>query len=341
MDKGSDFPPYLTTLIDSWETSAILRLDEDRLTTRAWNGYKAVGKRDFKYMTPKRRLHADDLPLHLLQAKAFHLVCSPGRCQEIVADITKLRKKIMPPGEYSRPFIIWEPVPDKCTPDELLACTNTLPVVDICSPNHSELAGFMGDDGLDPVTGEISTASVERHVEQLLASLCLQSFTLVIRAAEKGCYIARNGGRRRNPHRSGLKRSKKELLHGGLRPDIDMEALFAGLMQDDDGSIAREEIEVDPGVEKWIPAYHQDATKVVDPTGGGNAFLGALSLALARGQSIEEAAVWGSIAASFVIEQVGLPTLGKDEEGQEVWTGVKVKDRLEEFRQRLSRGRMS
>ena len=337
VDMGSDFPSDVTTLIDSWGTAAVFRKDEDRLTTRAWNGYGAGEKREFAYLTPKRRLHAEDVPPSLLSSKSFHMVCSPARCQEIVTDITRLRKKVMPAEEYMRPFIIWEPVPDKCTPDELLACTNTLPVVDICSPNHAELAGFMGDDGMDPDTGEISTAAVERHCEQLLGSICLQSFTLVVRAAEKGCYIARNGGRRRKPNGGAAKRQKKDHLHGGLRPDIDMEALFAGLTHDEDGSIARDEIEVDAGVEKWIPAYHEDSTRVVDPTGGGNAFLGGLSVALARGKSIEEAVVCGSVSASFVIEQVGLPTLGKDDDGNETWNGQRPDDRVDEFQRRMTK----
>ncbi|KAL2114354.1 hypothetical protein VUR80DRAFT_8869 [Thermomyces stellatus] len=336
VDMGSDFPPDVTTLIDSWETSAVFRKDEGRLTTRAWNGYSTGEKREFAYLTPKRRLNAEDIPPSLLTSKSFHMVCSPARCQEIVADINRLRKMVMSAEEYTRPFIIWEPVPDKCTPDELLACTNTLPVVDICSPNHVELAGFMGDDGMDPETGEVSTAAVERHCEQLLGSICLQSFTLVVRAADKGCYIARNGGRRRKPNGSAAaKRQKKDHLHGGLRPDIDMEALFAGLTHDEDGSIARDEIEVDAGVEMWIPAYHGDASKVVDPTGGGNAFLGGLSVALARGKSIEEAVAWGSVSASFVIEQVGLPTLGRDEDGNETWNGERPDVRLKDFQRRL------
>ncbi|SPO02623.1 related to carbohydrate kinase MAK32 protein [Cephalotrichum gorgonifer] len=339
VDMGTDFPSDLVTLIDSWETSAVLRENPDRLTTRAWNGYGPAEKRDFKYLTPKRRLHADDIPPHLLSSKSFHLVCSPARCQEIVADLTKLRKRLMPPEEYARPFIIWEPVPDKCVPDELLACTNTLPVVDICSPNHTELAGFMADDGLDPVTGEISTAAIERHCEQLLGSICLQSFTLVVRAAEKGCFIARNGGRRRKPNQGAAKRRKKDHLHGNFHSDIDMEALFAGLMQDEDGSIAREEIEVDAGVEKWIPPYHQDSSKVVDPTGAGNTFLGGLAVALARGKSIEGAVIHGTISASFAVEQVGLPTLGHDEHGNETWNGERVDDRLDEFQERLSKQR--
>lgn len=193
----------------------------------------------------------------------------------------------------------------------------------------------MGDDGLDPVTGGISTVAVERACEQLLASMPLQSFSLVVRAGEKGCYVAKNGGRRRtrNPG-STTKRRKKDYVRGGLRPDTDMEALFAGLLQDADGFVAREEIELDPGIEKWIPAYHQDSSKVVDPTGGGNAFLGGLGVALARGENLEDAAAWGSVAASFAIEQVGVPTLGRDAQRQEVWNGQNPHDRLAELKGR-------
>ncbi|KAJ8105637.1 hypothetical protein ONZ43_g7348 [Nemania bipapillata] len=132
-----------------------------------------------------------------------------------------------------------------------------------------------------------------------------------------------------------------------------MEALFAGLLQDPEGSIAREEIEVDPGIERWIPAFHTDTYeedendpvpddegaekgtaeekrkkgKVVDPTGGGNTFLGGLAIALARGKGLEEAAAWGSVAASFAIEQIGMPTLGYDDDGRETWNGVRVDER--------------
>lgn len=194
----------------------------------------------------------------------------------------------------------------------------------------------MGDDGLDPETGEISTVAVERACEQLLASMPLQSFSLVVRAGDKGCYIAKNGGRKRQRDpTSKTKRRKKDYVRGGLRPDTDMEALFAGLLQDADGIVAREEIEVDPGIERWIPAYHGDPSNVVDPTGGGNTFLGGLGVALARGESIEDAATWGTVAASFAIEQVGVPTLGRDADGREAWNGHNVDARLKKFRQRL------
>ncbi|KAK0645592.1 Ribokinase-like protein [Cercophora newfieldiana] len=346
VDQGSDFPGPLTSLIASWETSALLRLDDTRLTTRGWNGYdnpSDPSHRSFRYTTPKKRLIASDLSgTPLLQARAIHLICSPNRCRELVPSIISQRKAESPGTAYTRPLFIWEPVPDLCTPDELLNCTNALPLVDICSPNHAELAGFMGCTGLDPLTNEIDTAQVERACEQLLASMPLQSYTLVVRTGPKGCYVARNGGRKRttpssNPAK-GQPKKKKEYIRGGLQPDTDMFSLFAGLMQDSEGHVAREEIEVDPGIEKWFPAYFGEEEakgKVVDPTGGGNTFLGGLAVALARGKGVEEACAWGNVAASFAIEQVGMPVLGRGEGGEEVWNGAVVEERLRGYLERV------
>lgn len=223
------------------------------------------------------------------------------------------------------------------TPDELLNTTNTLPYVDICSPNHSELASLIGDlgEGIDKATGDVDKSFVEGACEQLLASMPLHSYTLVIRCGAAGCYIAKNGGRTRRP--SIIKRKRPAIhLRGGLTPDIDMMALFEGLM-DGEGSFEREEPVIDRGTELWLPAYHTDSEKVVDPTGGGNAFLGGMAVALARGKGIEEAAGWGSIAASFAIEQVGMPVIKVDEDGNETWNGVKVDDRLQEYRERVQK----
>ena len=102
------------------------------------------------------------------------------------------------------------------------------------------------------------------------------------------------------------------------------------------GSFECEPIPVDPEIERWLPAYFtaKDAKRVVDPTGGGNGFLGGLAVALARGKSLEEAAAWGSVAASFMVEIVGLPVLGQGEEGRETWNGARVEERLQEFMKR-------
>ena len=38
VDRGSDFPPELHSIITSWDTGVSMR-DRDGLTTRGWNGY--------------------------------------------------------------------------------------------------------------------------------------------------------------------------------------------------------------------------------------------------------------------------------------------------------------
>lgn len=86
--------------------------------------------------------------------------------------------------------------------------------------------------------------------------------------------------------------------------------------------------------ERWIPAYHQSEEKVIDPTGGGNSFLGGLAIGMIRTGNVEEAAIWGSVAASFAIEQIGMPTLEKADKG-ETWNGADAFERLREFKDRL------
>lgn len=194
----------------------------------------------------------------------------------------------------------------------------------------------MGDSdlGLDPVTGEVSREAVERACEQLLSSMPLQSYALVIRCGAAGCYLAKNGGRSRRP--SAVKRKRRaNHARGGLTLDMDMESLFAGLLNSD-MSFEREPVQMDAGVERWLPAYFEerDQHRVVDPTGGGNGFLGGLAVAMARGHELEEAACWGSVAASLCIEQVGVPELGVDGDGEETWNGERVDARLKTFMKR-------
>lgn len=93
------------------------------------------------------------------------------------------------------------------------------------------------------------------------------------------------------------------------------------------------------GLRTWMPAYHQNGERVVDPTGGGNGFLGGLAVGLVRSGGVaelQEAAAWGSVSASFAIEQVGMPVLAQSGQG-ETWNGVRVEERLSEFKQRLDR----
>ncbi|KAI5206957.1 Ribokinase-like protein [Aureobasidium subglaciale] len=81
----------------------------------------------------------------------------------------------------------------------------------------------------------------------------------------------------------------------------------------------------------WLPAYHASSPdKVVDPTGGGNGFLGGLAVGLVRTGDVIEASKWGNVAASLMIEQVGVPVL-QTEGGVERWNGVVVAERKQEY----------
>ena len=87
---------------------------------------------------------------------------------------------------------------------------------------------------------------------------------------------------------------------------------------------------------RMIPAYYSSGTKVVDPTGAGNAFLGGFGVGLLEEPPgdltvLENAAAFGSVAASFAVEQVGLPKLTKGD-GEELWNGDDAGRRLGSFR---------
>ncbi|KAJ5312605.1 hypothetical protein N7508_003435 [Penicillium antarcticum] len=78
---------------------------------------------------------------------------------------------------------------------------------------------------------------------------------------------------------------------------------------------------------RWIPPFYEamgegQDSKVVDPTGAGNAFLGGFSVGWIRTNGdIVQAAYYGSVAASFALEQVGMPVLSGGGDG-ELWNGL-------------------
>ncbi|KAL8894527.1 MAG: hypothetical protein Q9207_008486 [Kuettlingeria erythrocarpa] len=99
----------------------------------------------------------------------------------------------------------------------------------------------------------------------------------------------------------------------------------------------------------WCPAFYQSSKhdsgaiipnpKVIDPTGAGNAFLGGYAIALQGTPDFVKAARYGTVAASFALEQIGLPVLGQDPRtGEEVWNGCGTFQRLKDFEHRLDHG---
>lgn len=434
VDIGSDFPTTPLETIKSWQTSAILRHDETRLTTRGWNSIAPSGYRDFKYLTEKKRLDAEDLvDPAILRSKSFHFICSPDRCVELVASIQAKRKAL--DSKMTRPIYIWEPVPGCMVSEELLNLTRALPYIDICSPNAAELGQLLGyaSEEVESASGDANPDFVETATTQLLESMPLSSYAIVVRCGKSGLYVGKNGGRssrvsffeaeaevsgeedatetnKEKPSKDAGKRVKlsrslktftantlsaptpavkpAKHMHGGLTADTDMMALFAHLdtanndsdedyetdddedneeevrtttrrgaddepdseipivqlsqhfssstQEQSDGEDSKLPLEIHPdyGMSLWLPAYHTSIDKVVDPTGGGNAFLGGLAVSLARGKGLETACAWASVAASFAIEQVGMPLL-KSDNGKELWNGSDVWERLRSFQERI------
>lgn len=86
----------------------------------------------------------------------------------------------------------------------------------------------------------------------------------------------------------------------------------------------------------WLPAYYPPGDgKVVDPTGAGNAFLGGFMQGWIASRDILEGSVYGSVAASFALEQIGLPRCEESGGGEERWNGVRVWDRIGEYKDKL------
>ncbi|KAF2735752.1 pfkB family kinase [Polyplosphaeria fusca] len=85
----------------------------------------------------------------------------------------------------------------------------------------------------------------------------------------------------------------------------------------------------------WFPPFYDDkSTKIVDPTGAGNAFLGGYIAGWQATNSEVEAVWYGHVAASFALEQIGLPKL-ETKDHRDVWNGDAAMDRLTEYKTRI------
>lgn len=182
-------------------------------------------------------------------------------------------------GNYApRPIMIWEPVPDLCTPEELDNTLEALQYVDVISPNHEELASLCSFSHPESVDKD----AVEEQANRLLShGIGDGGGAVVVRVGKEGCYV------------------------------------------------------LGKTVSGWVPAYHTESKRVVDPTGGGNGFLGGFAVGIVRSDGdVMEAALYGNVAASYCIEQVGVPNLHKDDSG-ETWNADRPAHRLEKMRRRL------
>ena len=249
----------------------------------------------FKYLTPKLRLEEHSLNDDQVLASSFHMVCSPKRCITLVEAISVRRSRLRP--RLAPPIFVWEPVPDLCAPEELENLRKAAGYVNVVSPNGPELKQFFANFG--------ATRSEEEMVQLI-----------------KG----------RDEH--------DETLSVVVRNGADGSRLYLGSQM------------------LHLRAYHQDGVRVVDPTGGGNTFLGALAIGLTTAvnpgkEFLEDevfchskhkawrplgyhglvlAALHATIAASYAIEQVGTPSLVRDEE--DCWNGQLYQHRFRQYTER-------
>ena len=248
------------------------------------------------------------LSAHFLTSKSYHLICTPSRCIELVKGIMNRRKAFtnenpqLSSGIFETPFIVWEPMEHCCRPSQLPSVLEAMDFVDVFSPNDHELSALFKKE--DQGDGSIAQKDLQQYCKTLLE----QGFgpkpsAVVVRMGEDGCFVASH--------------TRNLALPAYFTP-------LKNMKQEDRDS--------------WV-------NKVVDPTGGGNAFLGGYCVGLLMegwrdlGPGLtpfEGAALTGSIAASFAIEQFGMPKLTYHE-GRELWNGERSLDRLDVMRKRVEK----
>lgn len=294
VDAGNDFPDELHTIIDSWGTGALIR-DRGAPTTRGWNGYSGNQHRAFKYLTEKKRLTAEDLTPELAQARSFHLICSPLRTIDQVEGVLSKRSNNNQATSSHDSSSASATTKAESNHKPLFIWE---PVPDLCTPEElpNTLEALCYVDVISPNHEELASIFSYTHPAS-------------------------------GPDKEAIEDHAQRLLDAGIGPTKQGAVVVrAGA----EGCFV-----LSPTQKRWLPAYHTDASKVVDPTGGGNGFLGGLAVGLVRTNGhVVEAARWGSVAASFTIEQVGMPVLTAG--SAEKWNGVSVKERLEEYQKRAA-----
>jgi sugar/nucleoside kinase (ribokinase family) len=240
----------------------------------------SAGK-DFTRLTDPLPVAVEDLRFHdLIHSKSFHFFGTAAYIKEQTEGIMKLlQKTLLWPDLAKRPFMVFEPVANNCSPSTLDEHLEAAKCVDVYSPNHEELASFFGVEMPLP-----SDKLIIRKQAQVFLDAGIGpegKGCMLVRCAEAGCLV----------------------LSRGRKP-------------------------------AWFDAYYaKDSDAVVDPTGAGNAFLGAFAIGWLKTTSYIEAARYGTVAASFMLEQHGCP-VRSGEGNEERWNGVKVEDRMKEYSRR-------
>ena len=242
---------------------------------------------------------------HFLKSKSYHLICTPTWCIELVKGIMSRRKAFL--NKYPHlnsdtletPFIVWEHC---CHPRQSPSVFEAMDSVDVFSHSDREFSALFKEEGQGEST--IAPQDLQKSCSTILAQgFGLRPSAVVIRVGEDGCFVA-----------SHTRNVALPAYHTPLKN-----------VSQEDG-----------------PFWKNRAT---DLTGGVNAFLGGYCIGLLMDKwrdlgpglnPVVGAALTGSIAASFVIEQSGMPKLTYHE-GKELWNGERRLDRLRVTRERVEK----
>ncbi|KAK7695647.1 hypothetical protein QCA50_000283 [Cerrena zonata] len=179
VDRGYDFPLDIQTKLEKYGTDMwYFHDDQSRVTTRARNTY--IGdSRGFEYLTPRRRITPRDLEgTTLARPVILHFICSPTRANAIMSEVLEI-------PEWT-PKAIYEPIPDRCVPEELPSLIKVLPRIDILSPNADEALSLLSLTG--PATQEQVEAAADRFLE--LGVGPEGNGYVIIRSGALGAYVA-------------------------------------------------------------------------------------------------------------------------------------------------------
>ncbi|GAA5862695.1 hypothetical protein JCM8547_003515 [Rhodosporidiobolus lusitaniae] len=185
VDRGNDWPKEVEEELGQYGRKMwIMRDKPDEPTTRALNLYTGE-HRDFEYLTPRTRLEPRDLPSRLRTSSYLHFVCSPTRALVI-------HSQLLPPFNSTpswRPKLVYEPIPDRCTLDELPSLRQILPHVEVFSPNHEEAWAFFG------ISAEEANAQGREGVEEIAGRFFAEGAqrAVVIRSGALGAYAVKKG----------------------------------------------------------------------------------------------------------------------------------------------------
>ncbi|PPQ95513.1 hypothetical protein CVT26_008541 [Gymnopilus dilepis] len=173
VDKGSDFPEEIhQKLLQYGHEMWMFRDQPHRGTTRAVNSYRGE-HRGFEYKTPRIRLTPNDLKgTALARPKILHFICSPERASSIMAEARQ--------EEGWKPTTVYEPIPDRCVPEELPALKRVLPQISILSPNAEEALSLLS------IPHPPTRSSIETAADMFL--------NFGIGAEKAGWIIIRSGG---------------------------------------------------------------------------------------------------------------------------------------------------